>query len=74
MKYNYETTYIPHHFLYYVSEKYCTNFKPLFMPKSTYFHRFPYFYLNMESQCEWMLYNTMEALGVAMWVRLSLTK
>ena len=26
-------------------KKYYTNYKPLFMDESTYFHRFPYFYL-----------------------------
>ena len=37
MEYNYETTSIPHHFLYPIFENYCTNFKPLFIaPFSVY--------------------------------------
>ena len=40
----YETTFIPQYFLYSISKKYCTNFKPLFMAESTYFHRVPYIY------------------------------
>ena len=37
----YESTCIPHHFLYSISEKCCTNFKPLFLVESTNFHHFP---------------------------------
>ena len=32
MESNFETTCIPPHFLYSISAKYCTNFKPLFWP------------------------------------------
>ena len=39
---NHETTCIPHHFLYSIFDKYCANFKPLFLAKSTNFHLFPY--------------------------------
>ena len=34
-----------HRFLYSISRKYCTKFKPHFLTESTYFHHFPYIYL-----------------------------
>ena len=37
MELNYETTCIPHRLLDSISEKYYTNFKPLFLAKSAYF-------------------------------------
>ena len=43
MEQNYETTCIPHHFLYSISKKHCTTFKPLFVAESTYFHCSLYF-------------------------------
>ena len=32
---DYEMTCIPHHFLYSIFEKHCTNLKPLFMTEPT---------------------------------------
>ena len=33
------------HYPYSISKKYWTNFKPLFLAESTYFHHIPYIYL-----------------------------
>ena len=41
----YKKTCIPHHFLYSIFDKYCTNFKPLILAESTYSQHFPLFYL-----------------------------
>ena len=38
----YETTCIPHHFLYSIFDKDCTNFKPLFLTESAYFQSVPF--------------------------------
>ena len=45
MKWNYETTCIPHHFLYSISENNRTIFKPPSLAKSAYFHCVACFYL-----------------------------
>ena len=60
-EYNYKTTCInPHQFLYSICGKYCTDFKPLFLAKSAYFHpAFPYIYL--KSAALFTLYTTVAA-------------
>jgi hypothetical protein len=50
----YETTCIPHHLLYSIIEICCTNVKPLFLAKSSCFHRCPYIYLRYCHLC-WLM-------------------
>ena len=54
MEWIYETTCIPHYFMYSICKNCCINFKPFFLAKSTYFRRFPYLYLStVRVLCTW---------------------